>query len=102
MNSRSPRLAASWYTNPQTLAFTSLLQIENRINPIPEGYFAALEADKKRALEEAKAEALREIEMAGERVDEEPVGEKASKVAAKEAHAEAANPEEIAVDDDDD
>lgn len=93
--------AASWYTNPQTLAFTSLLQIENRINPIPEGYLAALEADKKRALEEAKAEALREIEMAGERVDEEPAGEKASEVAAKEAAGGAANPEEIAIDDDD-
>ncbi|KAJ8295238.1 Lariat debranching enzyme [Rhodotorula toruloides] len=92
----------SWYTNPQTLAFTSLLQIENRINPIPEGYLAALEADKKRALEEAKAEALRDIEMAGERVDEEPVGEKASEVAAKESNGDAANPEEIAIDEDDD
>jgi hypothetical protein len=35
---------ASWYTNPQTLAFTSLLQIENRINPIPEGYLEVAES----------------------------------------------------------
>lgn len=40
--------------------------------------------------------------MAGERVDEEPVGEKASEVAAKESNGDAANPEEIAIDEDDD
>lgn len=104
----------SWYTNPQTLAFTSLLQIENRINPIPEGYLEALEAEKRRELERAKAEALRQVEMAGERVDEEPVGEKVvDLVAGGGAGAEeelpagltapvVANPEEIAIDDDDD
>ncbi|GEM09391.1 RNA lariat debranching enzyme [Rhodotorula toruloides] len=92
----------SWYTNPQTLAFTALLQIENRINPIPTGYLAALEADKKRALEEAKAEALREIEMAGERIDEEPAEERANEGAAQEENGGgAANPEEIAIDDED-
>ncbi|GAA6000947.1 RNA lariat debranching enzyme [Rhodotorula paludigena] len=94
----------SWYTNPQTLAFAELLSIENRINPIPEGYLAALEAEKKRALEEAKAEALREVEMAGTRVDEEPAGETAVEVAQREHEAQAladgGNPEEIALDDD--
>jgi lariat debranching enzyme len=109
---------ASWYTNPQTLAFTSLLQIENRINPIPEGYLEALEAEKRRELERVKAEALRQVEMAGERViDEEPVGEKVvdlvregagggeelpAGLTAAAAPAMVANPEEIAIDDDED
>ena len=107
---------ASWYTNPQTLAFTSLLQIENRINPIPEGYLEALEAEKRRELEHAKAEALRQVEMAGERViDEEPVGEKVVDLVREgagdgeelpaglaAAAAVVANPEEIATDDDED
>ncbi|GAA5969118.1 hypothetical protein JCM8115_007120 [Rhodotorula mucilaginosa] len=108
----------SWYTNPQTLAFTSLLQIENRINPIPEGYLEALEAEKRRELERVKAEALRQVEMAGERViDEEPVGEKVvdlvregagggeelpAGLTAAAAPAMVANPEEIAIDDDED
>ncbi|GAA5978802.1 hypothetical protein JCM10908_004492 [Rhodotorula pacifica] len=105
----------SWYTNPQTLAFASLLQIENRINPVPEGYLEALEAEKRRELERAKAEALREVEMAGERVDEEPAGEKAMDLVREGqsgAGGEAvpagltgdptANPEEIAINDDED
>ncbi|GAA5883619.1 hypothetical protein JCM3774_001849 [Rhodotorula dairenensis] len=105
----------SWYTNPQTLAFASLLQIENRINPVPEGYLEALEAQKRRELELAKAEALREVEMAGERIDEEPVGEKVADLIATAASdqgtgagetlpaglAAVANPEEIAIEDDD-
>ncbi|GAA6049855.1 hypothetical protein JCM3770_004217 [Rhodotorula araucariae] len=98
----------SWYTNPQTVAFASLLGIENRINPVPEGYLAALEADKARALAAAKAEALAEVDRAGEREpepgpdDEEPRGETAAEVVARGDDVPAgqqANPEEIVVDD---
>ncbi|BGP45752.1 lariat debranching enzyme [Rhodotorula kratochvilovae] len=93
----------SWYTNPQTLAFSALLGIKNRINPIPEGYLAALEAEKARALAAAKAEALAEVDAAGEQVDEEPAGETAAQVVQKGEDVPAGqqeNPEEIAVDDD--
>ncbi|CED82393.1 RNA lariat debranching enzyme [Phaffia rhodozyma] len=31
---------AAWYTNPQTLAFCTMLQIENKINPVPAGFEA--------------------------------------------------------------
>ncbi|GAA5905656.1 hypothetical protein JCM6882_008739 [Rhodosporidiobolus microsporus] len=120
----------SWYTNPQTLALTALLQIENKINPIPEGYLAALEAAKadeakRLALEAAKAAAMAELELeAGEGgegpsagagagvVDEEPRGEHPDQVRrreqiveehAREKEAQAGgNPEEIAIEDDDD
>ncbi|BGP53644.1 lariat debranching enzyme [Rhodotorula sphaerocarpa] len=102
----------SWYTNPQTLAFASLLQIENRINPVPAGYLE----EQKRLLDLAKAEALREIEMAGEQVDEEPAGEKAVDMVQPTAETgpqvagltagggggAEANPDEIALDDEDD
>lgn len=27
-----------WYTNPQTVAFCDMLQIENKINPAPPGH----------------------------------------------------------------
>ena len=30
-------IIASWYTNPQTEAFTQLLQIPNKVNPVPAG-----------------------------------------------------------------
>ncbi|GAA5840451.1 hypothetical protein JCM11251_006564 [Rhodosporidiobolus azoricus] len=114
----------SWYTNPQTLSITSLLQIENKINPIPEGYLAAMEAAKvdeakRQALEEAKAAALAEIELdAGgvgeEVVDEEPRGEHPDQVKRREeiveqraaaeetAGGSGGNPEEIAIEDDED
>ncbi|GAA5844346.1 hypothetical protein JCM5353_008466 [Sporobolomyces roseus] len=89
----------SWYTNPQTLALSSLLQIENKINPVPEGYAEAMALRKaenaermKKELEEAKREALREVEMAGERIDEEPP---------KEAEG-IQNEDEIQIEDDDD
>jgi len=29
--------SASWYTNPQTEALTQLLQIPNKVNPVPPG-----------------------------------------------------------------
>ncbi|KPV75708.1 uncharacterized protein RHOBADRAFT_52742 [Rhodotorula graminis WP1] len=95
----------SWYTNPQTLAFAALLQIENKINPIPEGYLQALEAEKARALAAAKAEALAEVDRAGDVVDEEPQGETAHEVVDKgedvPAGQASVNPEEIAIEDDD-
>ncbi|GAA5875606.1 hypothetical protein JCM16303_000681 [Sporobolomyces ruberrimus] len=94
----------SWFTNPQTLAFSTMLGIENKINPIPEGYFEAMElakkaqdeADKARLkaeLEAAKKEALAEVEMAGDRIDEEP---KQEIVERKEENAD-----EIQIEDDD-
>jgi hypothetical protein len=30
-------VAVSWYTNPQTEAFARLLQVANKVNPVPEG-----------------------------------------------------------------
>jgi len=33
----SINLIASWYTNPQTVAFCEMLGIENKINPPPPG-----------------------------------------------------------------
>ncbi|GAA6042229.1 hypothetical protein JCM8097_005106 [Rhodosporidiobolus ruineniae] len=116
----------SWYTNPQTLALTSLLEIENKINPIPEGYLAHLaeqEAARKAALAEAKRAALAALDdeepgqggAEGRELDEEPKGEHPDQVRRKEEvaaqHAEqaqkttalsvTANPEEIALDDED-
>ncbi|GAA6003283.1 hypothetical protein JCM10207_001842 [Rhodosporidiobolus poonsookiae] len=133
----------SWYTNPQTLSLTSLLQIENKINPIPAEYLAALEAqkaqqaqdaaqaaeEKKRLLAEAKRAALAELDGDGgegaeggavvesvelsEQADEEPRGEHPRQVREKERIAEehlhaaeaaaaaGGNPEEIAIEDDD-
>lgn len=81
-----------------------MLGIENKINPIPEGYFEAMElakkaqdeADKARLkaeLEAAKKEALAEVEMAGDRIDEEP---KQEIVERKEENAD-----EIQIEDDD-
>jgi hypothetical protein len=109
---------ASWYTNPQTLALTDLLKIKNQINPIPEGYLAAMEeqkrrfeAEQKQALAAAKAAALAELDVdpdMADAVDEEPKGEHPAQVEAKEALAAASmvevgeNPEEIAIEDDED
>ncbi|GAA5868706.1 hypothetical protein JCM1840_004363 [Sporobolomyces johnsonii] len=84
----------SWYTNPQTLALTSLLGIKNLINPIPEGYLEALAAEQKRQLDEAKREALREVDEAGERVDEEP-----EPAPEPELEGPGGNPEEIPIED---
>ncbi|GAA5959437.1 hypothetical protein JCM21900_003753 [Sporobolomyces salmonicolor] len=86
----------SWYTNPQTLALTSLLGIKNLINPIPEGYLEALAAEQKRQLDEAKREALRAVDEAGERVDEEPEPESEGPGAVGESRG---NPEEILIED---
>ncbi|GAA5931830.1 RNA lariat debranching enzyme [Sporobolomyces koalae] len=97
----------SWFTNPQTVAFSEMLEIENKINPIPAGYLEALAARKaedavrfKQELELAKQEALREIEMAGERIDEEPT--ESIPVEGSVAEPVPANADEIQIDDDDD
>ncbi|BGP13568.1 lariat debranching enzyme [Rhodosporidiobolus nylandii] len=110
-----PRMP-SWYTNPQTLSLTALLQIENKINPIPEGYLEALAAQKaeeekakKEALEEAKRAALADLDLGGA-VDEEPKGEHPAQTRRKEelaAHAQAeaqqkGNADEIQIEDEDD
>ncbi|GAA5905107.1 RNA lariat debranching enzyme [Sporobolomyces salmoneus] len=106
----------SWFTNPQTSAFSSMLGIENKINPIPEGYLEAMElakktreeAERKRLkeeLEEAKREALREVEMAGERIDEEPKGEEepvADPSLMTGTETETVNQDEIQIEDDED
>lgn len=34
----SAQRVASWYTNPQTVALCTLLDIENKINPVPAGF----------------------------------------------------------------
>lgn len=75
--------AASWYTNPQTEAFSEMLGIPNKINPMPAGFKEAQAAAKvledarlaeqvvrdKEALAEMRKEALRMLE-------ETPVEEK--------------------------
>ncbi|GAA5865870.1 hypothetical protein JCM8547_005741 [Rhodosporidiobolus lusitaniae] len=99
----------SWFTNPQTLALTALLQIENKINPVPEGYLEAMEQQRKAELAAAKAAALAELaaEGEGEGGDEEPRGEhpaqveEKERVAAAEQENQQGNPEEIVLDDDD-
>ncbi|GAA6061599.1 hypothetical protein JCM10212_000907 [Sporobolomyces blumeae] len=99
----------SWYTNPQTLAFASLLSIENRINPIPEGYLEhvaaqqAADAERKREeLRRAKEEALREVDAAGDRIDEEPREGRDSAQDVVAERATGANQDEILIDEDDD
>lgn len=68
--------AASWYTNPQTEAFSEMLGIPNKINPVPAGFKEAQAAAKvveearikeqvvreKEALDEMRREALRMLE----------------------------------------
>ncbi|PVF95639.1 hypothetical protein CPB86DRAFT_568097 [Serendipita vermifera] len=34
----NPRAQPSWYTNPQTEAFCALIEVENKVNPVPPGY----------------------------------------------------------------
>ncbi|GAA6016947.1 hypothetical protein JCM11491_006921 [Sporobolomyces phaffii] len=110
----------SWFTNPQTVAFSSMLGIENKINPIPEGYVEAMrlahaardaedQARLRAELEQAKRDALREVDLAGERIDEEPEpivpaddGDRAAPGPGPDADAVGANADEIQVEDEDD
>lgn len=62
---RSP---ASWYTNPQTEAFCTLLGIPNQINPAPEGF---KEAQALRQAAEAQAQATRQALADEEKVKRE-------------------------------
>ncbi|GAA5966319.1 hypothetical protein JCM3765_005256 [Sporobolomyces pararoseus] len=98
-----------WYTNPQTIEFSKMLGIENKINPIPEGYLENLELEKKardeaeklrlkEELEQAKREALKQVEMAGERIDEEPLNETETTVGERGE----VNQDEIQIDDEED
>jgi hypothetical protein len=34
---------AAWYTNPQTEAFCALLEIENKVNPVPTNVVTSVE-----------------------------------------------------------
>lgn len=101
---------ACWFTNPQTIEFSKMLGIENKINPIPEGYLESLELERKardeaekvklkEELEQAKREALRQVEMAGERIDEEPETAAAVGGGGEEV---VVNRDEIQIDDEDD
>lgn len=99
--------AASWYTNPQTEALCALLQIDNRINPVPPGFREA-QAAAAEAAKVAEAARVEEAREAG-RVAED--GRRAALAEAKRAalemvdaqgEAEAENGDEVVVEDEED
>lgn len=89
-----------------------MLGIENKINPIPQGYAEAMELAKKtheesekvrlkQELEIAKREALKQVEEAGERIDEEPPTIQTSQETLITPLSLNGNQDEIQIDDDD-
>lgn len=78
------RTSAAWYTNPQTIALTDLLGLENKINPFPPGFEPGplpwLVADAQAAEAAAVAaegamDGLQEVEAemdSGERREQQP------------------------------
>ncbi|KAM0792058.1 hypothetical protein ACM66B_004764 [Microbotryomycetes sp. NB124-2] len=112
-------LMPSWYTNPQTEAFCKLVDIENRINPVPQEYKLAQQQELARLKEEAlkmvfdgqdedeyQVEVAAAAALVGEQkqndvdenkiVDEGPKGETLSVAAVPSGD----NPDELVVDED--